>query len=256
MQNRDRILVGVGLTIVILLAWGWTLWTALVPSGGSMNGMDHTMMMPAAWSTEHAFLMLAMWIIMMVAMMLPSAAPFVLLTVSIRRRTGEQTLSAGALVAGGYLVVWGLFSVGATALQWGLESTGFLSAMSMRTGPILGGAMLLATGINQFTPFKKSCLRHCRTPMHFLTEHWLPGAWGAVRMGFAHGAYCVGCCWALMGLLFVGGIMNPFWIGGIAVYVALEKLSSRGEQIRQVSGALLITASLVIFAYATFASAS
>ena len=146
---------------------------------------------------------------------------------------------AGVLTAG-YLAVWGAFSLAATLAQWGLEAAGGLTSPgAMVAGPAVAGGILLAAGLYQLTPLKQACLRRCRSPVAFLTTHWRPGATGAFRMGLAHGAYCLGCCWFLMTLLFVGGVMNPFWIGAIALDVLAEKLAPHGPMLSRVSGLVL-----------------
>ena len=155
---------------------------------------------------------------MMAAMMLPSAAPILLLFARINRKeksAGRPFIPTG-IFAAGYLVAWGGFSALATGLQWALERLGLLSPMMATTSYWLGGAILLAAGVWQLTPIKGICLRHCRSPMGFLVQSWRPGRGGAFRMGLEHGSFCLGCCWFLMGLLFFGGIMNLFWIIGLA----------------------------------------
>jgi predicted metal-binding membrane protein len=143
-------------------------------------------------------------------------------------------------VAAGYLAVWGAFSLAATLAQGGLEAAGLLAPGTMAAAaPMLAGGLLPAAGLYQLTPLKRACLRRCRSPVAFLAAHWRPGAAGAFRLGLAHGAYCVGCCWFLMALLFVGGVMNPLWIGAIALYVLAEKLAPRGRLLSRASGLLL-----------------
>lgn len=244
--RRDRRVVAVGLGLVVALAWVWTLGGAgLRADSAASGGAAATLLTPAAWSAGHALLVFAMWWVMMVAMMLPSAAPFVLLATTIHRRKAEQDDPgiAAALLTAGYLLVWGFFSLVATGAQWGLESTGLLaSGTGFVAGPVLAGGLLVAAGAYQLTPLKRACLRSCRSPMEFLVRHWSPGPAGTLRMGLAHGAYCVGCCWFLMGLLFVGGVMNPLWIGGIALYVFVEKLAPWGRLVSRAAGLLLVLA--------------
>lgn len=240
--RRDRAMVAAALALVAALAWGWTL------AGAGMPAMPHPMHSMAAWSPPHAAMMLLMWWVMMVAMMLPSAAPVILLALAIHRRTGgsgRATAMAG-LLAAGYLAAWGAFSLAATLAQWGLESTGLLSAASLSAGPVLAGAIVAAAGLYQLTPAKASCLRRCRSPAALIARYWRPGAAGALRTGLSHGAWCVGCCWLLMALLFAGGIMNPLWIGGIALFILLEKLSPFGERLRLAGGMGLIAAGVLI----------
>jgi predicted metal-binding membrane protein len=207
-----------------------------VPSG--MAGMGAMVMTPAIWTLGYALLMFAMWWVMMVAMMLPSAAPMLLLFASINRnqKSGEPPYIPTAMFAAGYLLAWGGFSALATLLQWALERVGLLSPMMVTTSWWLGGAILLLAGMWQLTPVKNVCLRHCRTPLGFLMQGWRPGRWGALRMGLEHGSYCLGCCWFLMGLLFFGGIMNLFWIAGLALFVLLEKTVPAGLWVARAAG--------------------
>jgi len=182
--------------------------------------------------------MFTMWWVMMAAMMLPSAAPILLLFARINRKeksAGRPFIPTG-IFAAGYLVAWGAFSALATGLQWALERLGLLSPMMATTSHWLGGAILLAAGVWQLTPIKGICLRHCRSPMGFLVQSWQPGRGGAFRMGLEHGSFCLGCCWFLMGLLFFGGIMNLFWIVGLAAFVLLEKIVPMGSWIGRIVG--------------------
>jgi predicted metal-binding membrane protein len=144
------------------------------------------------------------------------------------------------LFAAGYLLVWGGFCAIATALQWGLESARLLSPMLVTTNKWLGAGILIAAGLSQFTPLKAICLRHCRTPLGFLLGSWRPGRLGALRMGLEHGAFCLGCCWFLMALLFFGGVMNLYWIAGLAVFVLLEKTIPLGHWLGRVAGVVLV----------------
>jgi predicted metal-binding membrane protein len=186
-------------------------------------------------------LMLLMWAVMMAAMMLPSAAPMILLFGSIarsRHARGEQASAAG-IFGLGYVAVWSVFSVGAVALQFALESAALLSPMMETTSIALAGAVLIAAGVYQWTPLKQACLRRCRSPLEFVLTHWREGRRGAFVMGAEHGVYCVGCCWVLMLLLFVGGIMNLTWIAGLAIFVLVEKLAPAGHWIGRCAGVAL-----------------
>jgi predicted metal-binding membrane protein len=151
-----------------------------------------------------------------------------------------------ALFASAYLIVWAGFSIAAVAAQWGLETTALISPMLISASVVLGGCLLLAAGIYQLTPLKQACLNHCRSPLQFIFTRWRGGASGAFRMGIEHGAYCVGCCWFLMGLLFFGGVMNLYWIGGLAVFVLLEKTIPAGHWIGYVVGIALIVWGIVV----------
>lgn len=198
-------------------------------------------MAPMPWTPSYALLMFAMWSIMMIAMMLPSAAPMVLLFTTIKRK--REASSAPAVGAGiflaGYLVVWAAFSLAATLAQWGLERTGLVSMAVTSGSATFIGAILLCAGLYQLTPLKTACLRFCQSPVLFLSSHWHGGAVGACRMGVVHGAYCLGCCWFLMALLFVGGVMNLIWVAVIAIYVALEKMLPVGSWLSRVAGAMV-----------------
>jgi len=174
--------------------------------------------------------MFTMWAIMMVGMMLPSATPTTLVYAAVARKADREgtPVAPAAIFVLGYLLMWTVFSLGATAAQWALEAAALLSPMMVSTSPALGGALLIGAGVYQLTPMKDACLEHCRSPAHFISAHWRPGSLGAFRMGIEHGAYCLGCCWILMGLLFVGGVMNLLWIAAITLYVLLEKVLPYG----------------------------
>ncbi|MGH7094995.1 MAG: DUF2182 domain-containing protein, partial [Stellaceae bacterium] len=196
------------------------------------------MMVPAVWTLGYAGLMFVMWWVMMAAMMLPSAAPILLLFARVNRnqKEGGRPFIPTGIFAAGYLTAWGGFSVLATGLQWASERLGLLSPMMTATSYWLGGAILLAAGVWQLTPMKHMCLRHCRSPLGFLMGNWRPGRLGAFRMGLVHGSYCLGCCWFLMGLLFFGGVMNLYWIAGLAAFVLFEKTIPMGSWIARIAG--------------------
>jgi len=242
--RRDRAVVVIALSTVTALSWAWiALGAGMEMTAIDMTGMPRNMVMaPAVWTPVYAALMFAMWWVMMVAMMLPSAAPILLLFARIGRRerlARRPDVSIGVFAAG-YLAVWAAFSAAAVLLQWGLESSGLLSSMMVTTTAWLGAMILIAAGLWQFTPVKHACLRQCRSPVSFLAEHWRPGSSGAFRMGLTHGAYCLGCCWFLMALLFFGGVMNLWWIGGLAAYVLIEKLLPMGHWLSYATGLVLI----------------
>lgn len=249
LARRDRAMVGAGLAVMTALSWGYLL--HLADGMGGMGGLPGTMdamAMPGLrpWSMIDFVVMFVMWAVMMVAMMTPSAAPMILLYAAVARKTRAQGRPApsSAAFAAGYLAVWTAFSALATASQWALEQVALLSPMMVSTSPYLGGALLIAAGAYQVTPLKQVCLKHCRSPVHFLTSHWRKGTGGAFRMGLEHGLFCLGCCWLLMGLLFVGGVMNLLWIAVIAMFVLLEKVARRGILVGRVTGALLALAGL------------
>jgi predicted metal-binding membrane protein len=237
--RRDRLLVVCALLVVIALSWTYLL----AGAGMSMHEMDG-MLMPmrmGPWTLGYAGLVLVMWSVMMVAMMLPSAAPMILLYSAIaRRRAQGAATGAPGMFAFGYVTVWAGFSVAAVALQFGLEKAALLSPMMETTSVAFAGAVLIAAGVYQWMPLKQTCLRHCRSPLEFLTTQWRNGNRGALVMGLRHGGYCLGCCWLLMLLLFVGGVMNLAWIAGIAILVLVEKIAPAGHWIGQAAGAGLI----------------
>jgi len=235
-----------GLAAVLVMAWGWLVAGAGMEMSAvemtAMAGMDGWLMRPAVWTPAYAVLIFAMWWVMMVAMMLPSAAPMLLLFARVNRKdkSAGAPLVPTALFAAGYLLGWAGFCAVAAALQWGLESARLLSPMLATTNRWLGAGILIAAGLSQFTPLKAMCLRHCRTPLGFLLGNWRSGRLGALRMGLEHGAFCLGCCWFLMALLFFGGVMNLYWIAGLAVFVLLEKTVPLGHWLGRLAGAVLV----------------
>lgn len=253
--RRDRLLVG----LCLLTATGLAGWYILSGAGMSMSALQMSAPMRqmgatpyTAWTAAYALTMFLMWWVMMIAMMLPSATPTILLAAALNRRSNATSAPYGstALFCFGYLLAWALFSVVAVAAQWWLEYRGLLS-MHMETLPsVLTGALLMAAGAWQFTPLKSACLRHCRTPTDFLVQHRRPGSLGALQMGVHHGVYCLGCCWFLMVLLFVGGVMNLYWIIGLAAFVFAEKVLGWGPTLGRVTGlALLAAGALVLGGY-------
>ncbi len=235
--ERDRRIVIGGLGVVIAASWAYVLAGA---------GMDMAAPAPT-WTPGYFALVLAMWWVMMVAMMLPSAAPMILLFAALNRKqgggmdkgAGGAAVPVGFFVAG-YGLVWGGFSLLAATLQWGLDGLSLLTPMMAGASVPLGAGLLIAAGVYQLTPLKHACLRHCQAPIQFLGARWRPGVGGALAMGLEHGLVCLGCCWVLMGLLFYGGVMNPLWIGGLALYVLAEKLAPAGHWIGRFGGGALI----------------
>lgn len=240
--RRDRLLVISCLLLVVVLSWAYLL----AGAGLSMQAMGDMLapMSTEPWTLGYAVLVLVMWAVMMAAMMLPSAAPMILLYTTIARRRSERgetaSASSGVVFAFGYLAIWAAYSLAATALQFALEKAALMSPTMQTTSIVLAGAVLIAAGLYQWTPLKRACLRYCSSPLAFIMTHWRPGTAGAFAMGLRHGTLCVGCCWLIMLLLFVGGIMNFAWIAGIAVFVLIEKLLPAGHWIGQTAGALLI----------------
>jgi predicted metal-binding membrane protein len=238
LQSR-RTPVVVVLVLLPLVSWIWIVVMAR-DMYGSMTGAS-AWMMTARWDAPHLLLLWAMWAVMMMGMMLPSASPMLLLYGAIARRSTQA--SAGRQIytfAAGYLIVWTAFSLGATGLQRTLAALLLVSSMMETTSPLVGATLLLIAGVYQLTPLKFACLQTCQSPLAFLMSRWHSGLSGAFRMGLRHGAYCVGCCWALMLLLFVGGVMNLTVIAALTAFVAFEKLVPFGARAAQISGVLLI----------------
>src|SRR5207237_4409220 len=206
-----------------------------------MGGGQIMLMLPE-WSLGYGLIVFAMWAVMMVAMMLPSVAPVTLLVAGIARRRAAAGSAFGtgtALFVLGYLAVWCGFAALATALQWGLDEAGLMSDTMALANRLIAGTVLVAAGIYQWTPLKEACLRHCRSPLDFLLFHWREGGLGALASGIGHGACCLGCCWMLMALLFVGGVMNLAWIAAIALLVLIEKTLPWTSWIGRATGAML-----------------
>ena len=237
--RRQRVVILAALAAIAALAWLY-LFLAAADMTAAMAGMDRTMAMPPRGATE-LLLLFAMWWVMMVGMMLPSVAPVILTfaTVNRNRRARGEPYVPSALFTAGYLLAWGGFSLAATLAQEALERAALLSPMDMTTNSrLLGGLLFLAAGLYQFTPVKLACLRFCRSPLDFVVNHWRDGPDGALRMGITHGLYCLGCCWILMLLLFVGGVMNLLWVAALAIVVLIEKLIA-GPWAARIGGVLL-----------------
>jgi predicted metal-binding membrane protein len=241
---KERILILSALGVIVLLSWVY-----LFDMACAMDGTGHCASMAGEpWSVGYFTAMLAMWIIMMVGMMVPSAIPMILIYASIVRKAAREgsSLAATEVFVAGYVVIWTLFSLVATIAQWALDRMALLSPMMMSNSHILGGVLLLAAGAYQLTPFKAACLRHCRSPIQFLSSHWKPGGLGAFQMGIEHGSFCLGCCWVLMALLFFGGVMNLWWIGGLTLFVLFEKILPFGALAGRMIGAIVAVCGLLI----------
>jgi predicted metal-binding membrane protein len=249
---RDRRLIAATLAVLVVLAWAYLVLLARqmganmaemasMPGMPDMPGMSSSPSTPeAAWRSFG--LAALMWWIMMIGMMLPSAAPMVLLFGSVQRRqlASENPTLRVALFSAGYLATWGAFSLMAAGSQALLMELGLLASMDLAVTSRVGAVLLALAGAYQLTPLKNVCLRNCRSPAEFLSSHWRRGNAGALRMGIAHGLYCVGCCWLLMSLLFVVGVMNLLWVAAIAVFVLLEKLVPYGEVMGKACGIALL----------------
>jgi predicted metal-binding membrane protein len=270
--RRDRAVVTAALVVIAVLAWAYVLWLSAdmvmpgspVPgsAGGDMAGMDMSStdtggmdmggmdmgatVAPAfrTWASADFAFIFTMWAVMMVGMMTPSVAPMLLLYAGVGRkaRADSRPIASTGWFFAGYLAVWVVFSIVATGAQWLLARLALLDPSMATDSAILGGLVLIAAGLYQWTPMKGVCLRQCQAPIAFLASHggFRSAPLGALRLGINHGAYCLGCCWALMALLFVVGVMNVLWIAGIAILVLLEKTVPTGQVIPRVSGALMI----------------
>jgi predicted metal-binding membrane protein len=243
--RQDRAMVLGCLVVVILLAWTYLLLGAGIGPNQMDMGGGQMMLMPPDWTLGYALLSFLMWSIMMAAMMLPSAAPTILLA-SALGRSGAGRGTTAALFTIGYLLVWMLFSLVATALQWALDTIGLLSGTMAIAEVVVAGVVLIAAGIYQWTPLKQACLLHCRSPLAYLLNHWRRGAAGVLTNGMRHGTFCLGCCWMLMLLLFVGGLMNLLWIAGLALIVLLEKLMPWGGRMSRITGVVLIGSGIAV----------
>ena len=252
--HRQAIVLS-ALAAVIVAAWAYLLRGAGVKMAMMDMGGGQMMAMPPDWSFAHTALIFVMWVVMMVAMMLPSAVPTILLVTNLASdRTANSKLvpATAMLFATGYLLVWCGFSLAATLLQWGLDEAGLLSETMALGNWTSIGAVFVAAGIYEWTPLKDACLRHCRSPTEYLLRHWRRGVRGAVLTGMRHGVFCLGCCWLLMGLLFVGGLMNLAWVAGVAVLVLLEKTISSGGEMRVLTGVLFFYWGIISFMSAGF----
>ncbi|MCZ6482209.1 MAG: DUF2182 domain-containing protein [Alphaproteobacteria bacterium] len=247
--RRDRLVVLAGLGGVTVLAWLYLILLAagMVDGPGAM-GEAMANARPIPWTAGDFALMVMMWSVMMVGMMLPGATPMILLFAMINRKkreAGYPFVPTGAFALG-YAGAWTAFSLFATILQWALHSAALLSPMLVSTSAVLAGALFIAAGTYQLTPLKHACLKNCRSPVHFIMTRWRSGAGGALRMGLEHGAYCVGCCWFLMGLLFVLGVMNLLWVAALTILVLVEKAAPHGEWTARISGVAMLAAGLYL----------
>jgi len=238
--RQDRLLIGFGLAATIILAWVY-----LVRAAAGMQAMANEAEMHAAmgmadmhaWGLADWAGLFIMWAIMMVAMMLPSAAPVILLVLGVyRRRVDPQARSAASAFIAGYLVAWTFFSVAASVAQVGLHRLALLAPDMRLSSSVLSGVLLIVVGLYQWLPIKNTCLAHCQSPIGFLSQYWREGTIGGLWLGLRHGMFCVGCCWLLMTLLFVVGVMNLFWVAGLAVFVLVEKLWARAMLLTRAAG--------------------
>ena len=241
---RDQVVIWGGLCVITLLSWLYLMWMPMPSGTMMMDGMRMAMPMPYQGTAQEAWLTFVMWAVMMVAMMVPSVAPMVLMFARLRRGSAGQSSSIDVwLFALGYLVAWTAFSAAATIGQLALQRAAIIGD-ALRVTPLLGGLVLVATGIYQLTPLKEACLSKCRSPLTFFMTCWYEGRLGALRMGLNHGTFCVGCCWLLMALLFVAGVMNLLWVAAITALVLIEKVTPYGRGIAALSGVAMIASGI------------
>jgi predicted metal-binding membrane protein len=248
--RRDRAIIVAALIALTALAWAHVLWLADDMAMGGMDmsgfrmipaGMGLMMPAPAPWQPIEFAFVFAMWAVMMIGMMTPSATPMILLYARVGRLAAMQDkpFAASGWFLGGYLLAWITFALAATLAQWVLERAALLTPTMEGASDIFRSAVLIAAGFYQLTPLKDVCLRQCQTPWLFIQNHggFRRDARGSIALGARHGTYCIGCCWALMALLFVGGVMNVLWIAAIAIFVLAEKIIPAGRWIARVAGA-------------------
>ncbi len=231
---RERLVVGGALLAVALIAWAYLFHDAR---------HDCCTIALLSGSTPVAIATLsAMWVAMMIAMMLPTALPMVLTFAAVARsrRAAGRAYVPVAIFVSGYAIVWAVFSVVAALTQWQLHRWALLSEAMASTSALFAGLLLFAAGVFQFTSFKRACLTRCRSPLDFIMTHWREGRGGALRMGLEHGAFCTGCCWALMALLFVLGVMNLLWVAALTALVCIEKMLPARAKVRIATGLLLL----------------
>lgn len=243
--RHDRAVVSAALAGIAVVAWLYMIREAWAMNatgvchcaGMAMSGPD-----VKPWSVSAILPLFLMWAEMMVAMMIPSAAPMILTfaMVNRKRREQERPFVPTGIFALGYLVAWSAFSLVAALAQWALHGAALLTPMMESSSPLFGGGLLLVAGIFQWTPWKHACLNHCRSPLQFLLGDWREGPGGALAMGIRHGAFCAGCCWMLMALLFVAGVMNMLWVAAISILVLLEKVAPQSWHLRHVAGVVLV----------------
>jgi len=232
LAQRDLTLLLGALSGLVALCW-WYLIDLSHDMGGTSGAMGIR-----PWSNVDFLQMFAMWAVMMVGMMVPTAVRSVLIFVQVgaRAATRGRTLVSGCWFISGYVLIWTFFGATATVLQWVLDQAALLSPMMVSTSSFLGAFLLISAGVWQFSPIKDACLRHCQSPAMYFATHFRPGIFGAVNLGIRHGMYCLGCCWVLMGLLFVGGVMNLLWIAAITAFVLVEKLVPATLRTSRLSG--------------------
>lgn len=251
-SGHARGLIGSCVVLVTALAWVYLVHlNRQMASSLEANTMMATMAMPMnqPWSNRDVFFTFVMWAVMMIGMMTASATPVLLLFAGAQtRREARGVAPAVSSFALGYLAVWLGFSACAALAQWGLHQAALLSSPLATASPRLAGATLIAAGAYQLTPLKGACLTRCQSPLGFLMSNWRDGALGAFGMGLRHGVFCLGCCWALMGVLFVVGVMNLAWVGVLTVFILIEKIGPTGAGVARAGGAILVALGVIVVA--------
>ena len=239
------------LLAITFLAWLYLLSMALfqmadlgVPEMDDMTAKA-LVMAPAAWSVSELLMTASMWIVMMASMMLPSAIPMILVFADWSGKSNGSSVATPSFVLG-YFMVWIGFAIAALAAHWLLSYFGMLQPEMKVASGIAGGCIFVATGVYEWSPLKSRCLANCQNPREFIAEHWRPGLAGALRTGLSHGVYCLGCCWALMLLLFAVGVMNLVWVAALSLLVLLQKLLPRGEWLARASGLAMFAAGVYL----------
>ena len=240
--KRDRLIIVIGLIAICLLSWMYIIYLYKQMYPMNMDAFLFAMPMTATWTLVDFSLLFLMWFVMMIAMMIPSVTPLILIfsMVNRKKKQNKNPFVSSYYLLAGYLIIWAVFSLLATLLQWFFQHLNWLNPDMVVTNKIVGGIILLLAGLFQFTPLKRQCLQYCQTPVSFIHTQWKEGKSGALKMGIKNGMYCLGCCWILMLLLFVSGIMNLLWIVLISLFVLTEKLLPRFTWISWLAGVLLI----------------
>jgi len=239
----NRVTLWTGLGAITVLAWLYLIRMPMVPA--DLPGLPARLLGLLTPQAADLWLTFMMWAVMMVAMMLPTASPMIEMYARIARGRADSSRYAVWSFAGAYLVVWTLFSAAATGGQWMLQRAALLRG-DLTTPPLFGAVILVAAGIFQLTPLKNACLSNCRSPLGFFLTQWRGGSGGAFKMGLQHGAFCLGCCWALMVLLFVVGVMNLAWVAALSVFVLIEKAAPYGRVVARASGVAMVLAGALL----------
>jgi predicted metal-binding membrane protein len=244
LARRDRVVILAEVAGLTALSW---LYLVRMPMSASDFGeFAARLAAPIPAGIVQLWLVFMMWAVMMVAMMLPSAAPMILTYARLSAGAGGAFVTRAWIFAAGYFAIWTLFSLGATAAQAILNRVSILKTDDLTTSSVAGGIILAAAGVYQLTPLKNACLGHCQSPLAFFMTHWRDGSWGAFRMGLRHGAFCVGCCWLLMLVLFVVGVMNLAWVAALTAFVLIEKITPFPRAVARITGIALIGSGLFV----------